>query len=314
MARAIKQKRDMLAGRVEEALHEPDLRLSKELKEAFQEWLEKKEDPAISQELSYTIPKLLNEPGHRHDLEDPLLKAILAECDHLVKISCWIWGGDGWAYDIGFGGLDHVLAGGTDINILVMDTEGYSNTGGQVSKATNLGAVQKFAPEGYRRAKKDMGAIAMAYEDVYVASISMGANYGQCVKAMVEADAYPGTALLLSYAPCIEHKILFPRSLSRLAEEMKFACQSGYWPLYRYDPAKTLYDENPFTLDQKALTMPMAKFTGLENRFKTLHRSLPDVAEGLASELQEWAERKLMSLFDIACDVIACNLFEMILC
>ena len=122
-------------------------------------------------------------------LDDPLLREIRDTTDNLMKVSCWIWGGDGWAYDIGFGGLDHVLAGGTDINVLVMDTEGYSNTGGQVSKATNLGAVQKFAPEGYRRAKKDLGAIAMQYEDVYVASVSMGANYGQTVKAFVEADA-----------------------------------------------------------------------------------------------------------------------------
>merc|ERR1719424_402709 len=136
---------------------------------------------------------------------------MIALQDNFLKVSCWTWGGDGWAYDIGFGGLDHVLAQSKniDINVLVMDTEGYSNTGGQVSKATNLGAVQKFAPEGYRRAKKDLGAIAMQYEDVYVASCSMGANYGQCVKAFVEADAYPGTALLLTYAPCIEHKILF---------------------------------------------------------------------------------------------------------
>jgi pyruvate dehydrogenase (NADP+) len=136
------------------------------------------------------------------------------------------------------------------------------------------------------------GAIAMAYEDVYVASCSMGANYGQTVKAFVEADAYPGTSLILTYAPCIEHKILFPRGLSRLAEEMKFAATSGYWALYRYDPQRSLVGENPFQLDQKTIPREMSKFTGLENRFKTLHRSLPDVAEQLSVELQDWAVRR----------------------
>jgi homodimeric pyruvate:ferredoxin (flavodoxin) oxidoreductase len=288
MARALKQKRDNLAGKIEDALHMPELNLPPVLRESFQEWLEKKEDADIAQDLAERIPKLMD--VFSYDAE--ILHQIYDGKDNLTKFSTWIWGGDGWAYDIGFGGLDHVLAGGTDVNILVMDTEGYSNTGGQVSKATNLGAVQKFAPEGYRRAKKDLGAIAMAYEDVYVASISMGANYGQSCKAMMEADAYPGTSLILSYAPCIEHKILFPRGLSRLAEEMKFAATSGYWPMYRYNPEKTLIGENPFTLDQKSIPRPMDKFTGLENRFKTLHRSLPDVAEQLSLELQDWATRR----------------------
>eukprot|EP00397_Hematodinium_sp_SG-2012_P000320 GEMP01000320.1.p1 GENE.GEMP01000320.1~~GEMP01000320.1.p1 ORF type:complete len:1805 (+),score=426.97 GEMP01000320.1:80-5494(+) len=293
MARANKQKRDVLAGKIEEAIFDPEIEpaLPQELKEALCEWLEKKEDAEIADDLSSTIPKLLDANPSLMSIF-PLLAVIRETSTVLPKISTWIWGGDGWAYDIGFGGLDHVLAGGADLNILVMDTEGYSNTGGQVSKATNLGAVQKFAPEGYRRAKKDLGALAMAYEDVYVASVSMGANYGQCVKSFVEAEAYPGTSLILTYSPCIEHKIIFPRGLSRLAEEMKKAVDSGYWTLYRYNPMRGMQGENAFQLDSKRLSISMTEFTNLENRFRTLHRSLPDVAESLENELQIWADRR----------------------
>jgi homodimeric pyruvate:ferredoxin (flavodoxin) oxidoreductase len=288
MARALKQRRNRLASRVEELLLDEDYQelLSPRLHESLVEWLEKKEDPEIAQELSKTIPALATEKELQ---EIPLLREIMSSKDSFVKTSTWVWGGDGWAYDIGFGGLDHVLAGGTDINILVMDTEGYSNTGGQVSKATNLGSVQKFAPEGYRRAKKDLGALAMAYEDVYVASLAIGANYGQSVKAMMEAEAYPGTSLLLAYSPCIEHKILFPRGLSRLAEEMQKAVESGYWSLYRYNPALINVGGNPFTLDSKRLAIAMEDFTQLENRFMTLGRSQPEVAAMLKQELQDWA-------------------------
>jgi len=296
MARANKQKRDMLAGKIEEAIFDPDIQplLPQDLVESMCEWLEKKEDPAIAQELSETIPRLLGENSHLLQ-QHRLLSSIKDEASNLPKISTWIWGGDGWAYDIGFGGLDHVLAGGADLNILVMDTEGYSNTGGQVSKASNLGMVMKFAPEGYRRAKKDLGALAMAYEDVYVASVAMGANYGQTVKSFVEAEAYPGTSLILAYSPCIEHKIIFPRGLSRLSDEMKKAVDSGYWMLYRYNPLLGNQGSNPFTLDSKRLTIPMNEFTDMENRFRTLFRTLPDVAESLESELQNWARHRLES-------------------
>jgi len=291
MSRSIVQKRNRLAAQIEELLLDEDEteHLPPKLHECLAEWLERKEEPQIAQELGEKIPTLVTP---ELEAKIPMLKDIMGLQEYFPKISTWVWGGDGWAYDIGFGGLDHVLASGADINVLVMDTEGYSNTGGQVSKATNLGAVQKFAPEGYRRAKKDLGALAMAYEDVYVASIAMGANYGQSVKAMTEAEAFPGTSLILAYSPCIEHKILFPRGLSHLAQEMSKAVESGYWSLFRYNPARVNEDLNPFQLDAGRLSIGMEEFTGLENRFVTLGRTHPEAAGALRSELQDWATRR----------------------
>jgi sulfite reductase alpha subunit-like flavoprotein len=224
----------------------------------------------------------------------PIMQEISSLQDHLVKISCWTWGGDGWAYDIGFGGLDHVIAQSRDIdsNTLIMDTEGYSNTGGQISKATNYGSVQKFAPAGYRNAKKDLGTIAMSYEHVYVASIAMGADYGQSVKALVEAEAYHGPAIILAYSPCIEHKILFPRGLSHLEEVMKEAVEAGYWSLYRYNPALRAKGENPFMLDSKRITRTVEEFTSTENRFMTLTRTNPEIAQQMKDNLQDFATRR----------------------
>jgi pyruvate dehydrogenase (NADP+) len=294
MARALQKRRENLAGKLEEFVNDEDhvKLISVELRDAINEWLAKRQDPQISQELARTIPSLLEQDPSLMAL--PAVQEILEIKDMLPKISNWVWGGDGWAYDIGYGGLDHVLASKTDINVLVMDTEGYSNTGGQISKATNLGAVQKFAPTGYRRAKKDLGAIAVAYEDVYVCSIAIGANYAQSVKALVEAESFPGPSLTLCYSPCIEHKILFPRGLSRLAEEMQKAVESGYWSLYRFNPKYIGHPtENPFTLDSKRIAIRMDQFTKLENRFQTLYRSHPDVAKKLSSDLQHWADDRL---------------------
>ena len=294
MARAIQTRRQNLADKLEELVSDDEYKplISVPLAQSINEWLKARSDPIICQEKFVEIPKLIQESGEKLNSVS-LVQDIMESRDLLPKISPWIWGGDGWAYDIGFGGLDHVLASKTDLNVLVMDTEGYSNTGGQISKATNFGAVQKFAPNGYRRAKKDLGAIAMAYEDVYVGSIAIGADYAQSVKTLIEAEAFNGASLVLCYSPCIEHKILFPRGLSRLAEEMKKAVDSGYWTLYRFNPALIgVPGASPFTLDSKRISMTMQEFTKLENRFQILHRTHPDAAVSLSKQLQAWATER----------------------
>ncbi|KAF4672086.1 hypothetical protein FOL47_000953 [Perkinsus chesapeaki] len=246
-------------------------------------------DPAVSQDIARVLPKSLMrdlEGIPEGDLRTTIEK-VLSVSGEFVKVSHWVFGGDGWAYDIGFGGLDHVLASGTDINVMVMDTEGYANTGGQKSKATQLSAVQKFATDGYRRPKKNLAEMFMGYGNVYVASIAVGASPSQSVKALIEADSYAGPSIVLTYSPCIEHKIKFPRGLSRLAEEMAKAVNTGYWPLFRYDPAKIDSGMNPFVLDApKRLTGQVHDFTDLEDRFGALERTHPEDAKSLAVQLQ----------------------------
>jgi len=175
----------------------------------------------------------------------PVLYEILNRSDYLTKKSVWVFGGDGWAYDIGYGGLDHVIATGYDVNILVLDTEVYSNTGGQSSKSTPTGAVAKFAASGKPTRKKDLGRMAMTYGYVYVASVAMGANKNQLLKALLEAESYQGPSLLIAYAPCINHGI----NMGRSQYEEKLAVESGYWPLYRFDPRLKQEGKNPFMLD-----------------------------------------------------------------
>ena len=205
--------------------------------------------------------------------------AVLA--DALVRKGVWIIGGDGWAYDIGFGGLDHVLSSGRDINILVLDTEVYSNTGGQASKATQRGAMAKFAAAGKGTAKKDLGAVARAYGNVYVAQISMGANDLQATKAFIEAEGYPGPSLVIAYSTCIAHGIDMSKSMTH----QKDAVRSGYWPLYRFHPSKAEAG-HPFTLDSKAPSVPLADFVATEARYATLARTHPHEAARL-SELAQ---------------------------
>jgi pyruvate-ferredoxin/flavodoxin oxidoreductase len=188
----------------------------------------------------------------------------------LVRKSVWIVGGDGWAYDIGFGGLDHVLASGRDVNILVLDTEVYSNTGGQASKATPRGAVAKFAAGGKGGAKKDLGLEAMSYGDVYVAKVALGASDVQTVKAFREAEAWPGVSLIIAYSTCIAHGFDMSQSMT----QQKLAVQSGHWPLYRYRPGDGEVGQ-PFSLDSAAPTVPYAEFAGSEARFAMLRRSDP---------------------------------------
>ena len=192
-------------------------------------------------------------------------------------------GGDGWAYDIGFGGLDHVLASGRDINLLVLDTEVYSNTGGQASKATQRGAVARFASGGKPTGKKDLGLIAMSYGNVYVAQVAMGANMTQTVKAFVEAESYRGPSLIIAYSPCIAHGI----DMAEQMDHQKDAVASGYLQLYRYDPRLAADGGNPLQLDSRPATIPVREFTMKEARFAMLARSKPERAEALAVAIQQ---------------------------
>ncbi|MEG0357211.1 MAG: pyruvate:ferredoxin (flavodoxin) oxidoreductase [Christensenellaceae bacterium] len=223
---------------------------------------------------------------------------ILAQKDLMIKKSIWIFGGDGWAYDIGYGGLDHVIASGEDVNILVMDTEVYSNTGGQSSKATPTGAIAKFAASGKKVKKKDLGAIAMTYGYVYVASVAMGANQGQLLKAMLEAEAYAGPSLIIAYSPCINHGI----NMGKTQLEEKRAVEAGYWPLYRFNPDLKAQGKNPFTLDSKEPTADYIEFITSETRYKTLQKMFPETADGLFEKAAGEAKERLAYYKDLAQD------------
>ncbi|HSI97315.1 MAG TPA: pyruvate:ferredoxin (flavodoxin) oxidoreductase [Gaiellaceae bacterium] len=216
------------------------------------------------------------------DLDTPEARRLLPLAGALVRKTVWIVGGDGWAYDIGFGGLDHVLASGRDVNLLVLDTEVYSNTGGQASKATPRGAVAKFAAGGKRTRKKDLGMIASAYGDVYVAQVAMGADNPQTVKAFAEADAYPGPSLVIAYSHCIAHGIEMKTGM----RQQKLAVDTGYWPLYRYDPRHAAAGKHPFRLDSRAPKLPLHEFTSREARFAMLARARPQEAAELAELAQ----------------------------
>jgi pyruvate-ferredoxin/flavodoxin oxidoreductase len=209
-------------------------------------------------------------------------KNLVAVADLLVKKSVWIVGGDGWAYDIGYGGLDHVIASGRNINILVLDTEVYSNTGGQASKATPRGAVAKFAAGGKPLGKKDLGRLAMTYGNVFVAQIAMGANDAQTIKAIVEAESYDGPSLILAYSHCIQQGIAMERGL----DQQKLAVQSAYWPLFRFDPRLAAQGRNPLQLDSKGPALPLDKYIYNETRYKMLTLSKPEVAAQLLEEAQ----------------------------
>ena len=213
--------------------------------------------------------------------------ALLAIADFLLTKAVWAVGGDGWAYDIGFGGLDHVLATGRNLKVLVLDTEVYSNTGGQQSKATPLGAVAKFAAAGKANAKKDLGLLAMMYRSIYVAQIALQANPNQAVKALLEANRYPGPAIIIAYCNCIEHGY----DLVHSKEQQRLAVDSGYWPLYRYDPSLT--NRNPLQLDTVHSKIPFTDYIKRENRFKMLAKTNPERAAQLVNEAQNWINRRV---------------------
>ncbi|MCD8330585.1 MAG: pyruvate:ferredoxin (flavodoxin) oxidoreductase, partial [Lachnospiraceae bacterium] len=225
-------------------------------------------------------------------------KEVLKDKDFLSKKSQWIFGGDGWAYDIGFGGVDHALASGRDINIMVFDTEVYSNTGGQASKATNVGAVAQFAAGGKEVKQKDLAAIAMSYGYVYVAQIAMGADYNQTIKALTEAESYNGPSLIIAYAPCITHGI--KAGMSKAQTEEKNAVAAGYWHTFRYDPRRAEAGQNPFQLDSKAPTADYQEFIKGEVRYTSLALKNPARAETLFDKAEGLAKEKYDKLVKMA--------------
>ena len=302
---ATKQRREKLADTVK-ALIAVDW-CDADIKAAGAEWLEKMNDAEGSRLAGEKLLKACEE-GIDVDLTGTeyeaawlangkkcpcdactLAREVIANKDLLTKQSVWIFGGDGWAYDIGYGGLDHVLAQDEDVNVLVVDTEVYSNTGGQASKATPTGPVAKFAAAGKRTKKKDLGLMAMSYGYVYVAKVCMGANPVQLMKAVTEAEAYKGPSLIIAYAPCINHGI----NMGHSQLEAKKAVEAGYWPLYRYNPDLAAEGKNPFSLDSKDPKASFQDFIMGEVRYASLKKQFPEVADKLFARAEKEAEDKI---------------------
>jgi pyruvate-ferredoxin/flavodoxin oxidoreductase len=276
MAEGVSFSRDRIADIMKSAM---EAGVSAAETEAFNEWLENREDTAGSEAATAKVLATLTGKNEKYAMELISLK------QYLIKKSIWIFGGDGWAYDIGYGGLDHVLAQGKDVNILVLDTEVYSNTGGQASKSTPIGAVAKFAAAGKRIRKKDLGVIAMSYGYVYVAQVAMGANQAQYLKTIREAEAYPGPSLIIAYSPCIAHGL---RSMGRTQEEEKLAVECGYWHLYRYNPQLEDEGKNPFQLDSKEPDWSkFQEYLNGEVRYTALKKSFPKEADELFKAAEE---------------------------
>jgi len=282
----IKQRRAKLADLVSQALATEGV--EGELKDALQGWLDNKDDADASRAYG---EKVMANLETLDEIDCPLADQIYDMADLFTKKSCWIFGGDGWAYDIGYGGPDHlVLASGEDINVLVLDTEVYSNTGGQASKATPLGAIAQFAASGKRTGKKDLGRMAMTYGYVYVASICMGADKNQVLKAFREAEAYKGPSLIIAYAPCINQGIR--KGMGKSMEEGKLAVQAGYWMLYRFNPELAAEGKNPFQLDSKAPTGDLNEFLSGENRYASLAKKNPEMSAKLRAQLGSLYEER----------------------
>lgn len=286
---AHKQRREYIKSKIELSLKKIT---NSEIKNLFESWLntfnQSEENYAIAENIRDSIENLYK---NEKDLElKEIFKNIFESKDSLIKKSLWIIGGDGWAYDIGYGGLDHVLAQGEDINILVLDTEVYSNTGGQASKSSPIGAIAKFAANGKRSSKKDLGRMAMSYENVYVAQCAMGASQSQFVNAAKEAESYNGPSIIIAYSPCIEHGIM--GGMGKSQEEEKRAVEAGYWYLYRYNPALEKINKNPFKLDSRKPNYDIYKEYLLnENRYSRLAKEDPEAAE-ILFELNKKASQK----------------------
>ncbi len=271
IALANKKQREIISNMMNAAIEKG---IAPETKAAFEEWLAVKDK---SQESKTVAPKVIEAIENE---KCDCVKDILGLKKYLVNQSMWIIGGDGWAYDIGYGGLDHVLASGENVNVLVLDTEVYSNTGGQSSKATPTAAIAKFAASGKKIRKKDLGAISMSYGYIYVAQIAMGANQSQTFKAIKEAEAYPGPSLIIAYSPCIAHGLR--AGMDKVMNEEKMAVESGYWNLYRYNPQLEAEGKNPFTLDSKPPKYELFKdFMLGEVRFNSLYKLFPEHADEL---------------------------------
>lgn len=279
-AEGVQAQRERIAVLMEDAMSNG---ATDEMKEAFGEWLAGMSDANASIAASAKVKKAIAGSDKPYAVEIAKLE------QYLVKKSIWVFGGDGWAYDIGYGGLDHVMASGQDINILVMDTEVYSNTGGQSSKSTPVGAVAKFAASGKRVRKKDLGAMMMSYGYVYVAQVAMGANQAQYMKALKEAEAYPGPSLIIAYSPCINHGLR--ATMGKTQEEEKRAVEAGYWSLFRYNPLLENEGKNPFQLDSKEPDWnKFQEFLNGEVRYTSLKKSFPAIADELFQSAQDNAK------------------------
>jgi len=285
MALAVKQQRAKVRQQVEELLPMAE----GELKAAIDRWIETYLDIKLSQSASDALVDALEKADLNGDAA-VLRDRILLHKDQLGKKTIWMFGGDGWAYDIGYGGLDHVISTGEDVNVFVIDTEVYSNTGGQSSKATPLGATAQFQAAGKKSPKKDLGKLMMGYGNCYVASVAMGADMNQLVKALAEAEAYPGPSVIVAYTPCIAHGI--KRGMANVQEEMKYAVDSGYWTLYRYDPSKA---DHKFVLDSKEPTLDFQEFLRGEVRYSALDITFPENAKTLFEEAEEQAKQRYAS-------------------
>ncbi|MBE9517940.1 MAG: pyruvate:ferredoxin (flavodoxin) oxidoreductase, partial [Bacteroidetes bacterium] len=289
LATGVNKNRDRMKNRMVAAMDE----VKPVTKEAIGEWIATMENLDASKAASAKLLEVLDNETHAIAEEIKGLK------QYLVKKSVWIFGGDGWAYDIGFGGLDHVIASGEDVNILVMDTEVYSNTGGQASKATPVGAVAKFAASGKKIRKKDLGMMAMTYGYVYVAQVSMGASQSQYLKAVREAEAYPGPSIIIAYSPCISHGLR--AGMGKTQAQGKFAVESGYWHLYRYNPVLEEEGKNPFLLDSKEPQWDQFQgFLQSEVRYTSLQKSFPAEAEVLFKAAQTNAKWRYNSYVRMA--------------
>ncbi len=294
MVLAVEQQRERVAMKLKDLLA---LANDAAFAEAGKVWLDNYNDGHRSKEDTkalLTALEGLSVSGEAAELKD----FILENKEHLTKKSMWMYGGDGWAYDIGYGGLDHVLASGVDVNVLIVDTEVYSNTGGQSSKATPIGAVAQFAAGGKPTVKKDLGMLAMSYGYIYVAQVALGANPAQLIKALKEAEAYNGPSLIIAYAPCINHGI--SKGMANAQLEAKLAVDAGYWHLYRYNPDLKKEGKNPFILDSKEPTMDYNEFIMGEVRYSSLVRTFPETAEVLLKEAADYAKEKYESYRSMA--------------
>ena len=266
---------------------------SEECSQVLGAWVDAKEDSAASVQASKAVVELLNNAQPENEEAKALIESIKSREDYLVKRSQWILGGDGWAYDIGYGGVDHVLASGENVNILVFDTEVYSNTGGQSSKATPLAAMAKFAAAGKKSRKKDLGMMAMSYGNVYVAQVAIGADYNQFVKAIVEAEAYDGPSLIICYAPCINHGLKC--GMGKTIQNEADAVKCGYWHLYRHNPELKEQGKNPFTLDSKEPTESFRDFILGQVRYASIAKQFPEQAEELFAMAEQSSKDRLES-------------------
>ena len=284
-------RRKALRTRVQEVLMEGrDSPVSAELYAQLQEWNDNFGDWKVCDRLSKTLPALVEAEASK----DPVLKQISTMTDLLPKLSMWTIGGDGWAYDIGFGGLDHALASGQDHNILVLDTEVYSNTGGQTSKSTPFGAIAKFASSGREQNKKSLADMAISYGNVYVANVSMGASMQQTLRAFIEAEAYPGPSLVIAYSPCIEHKNI--DGMSHTMKHMEVAANSGYFPLFRFNPLLKAQGKVPFILDTKKITVDVMQVIEGEMRYGALKRRDVEKFDQNVDHMRAWINERFASL------------------